>query len=908
MVQLRANMDRSLFSRSSRCTLPIPSSQVVESRTPFIGRIKERERLIEALGQGSRLLTLTGPSGMGKTRLARKVAAEVSGLYEEKGGIWYCSLATCQTAADLEAGVARTLGIPQLHGESLARAIANRGPTLLVLDNVDSVARLCAEVLGRWLDGCPELQMLATSIVPIEVEGAFCLEVGPLEAEDAVSLYLERAHRASGSYELSREDEGAIEKLAGRLDRSPLAIELAAARVRVLPPRTLLARFEERFELLRDSSRGRHGSLTEALTLTWELLTERETLLLSKLSVFEGGFTYEGVLHLLSDGAGRKGEVLELLDGLRSKALLQVDDSEDPPRFHLFESIKDYGHRELLQSGQLEQTLARHATYFVQEGERHLGLIEGEQTLEALGWLKNERDNLLAALHRNLESDPTLSARAGLAIAPVLYHEGHGVTQARLLDSTLDAARRSGASKLVIKALSARSDARKQWGELAEALAASMEALALAREIGDRVEEGHLLIQVASLHVRAGEFEKALPALHLAHRIAIEEAAPMIEGMGLVVHGELARGKKSREEADRHFNRALEIFKDNGLVRRAGLASAFVGMIRLDQGRFRDARRSLLHALAEGRRMGNRTFEANTLGNLGCVEFDAGLLDEAKNFFIEALAIHREIGNSLGEGIATCNLGIIALEREELEKAERLLVGSESILVESGGKTMLGEVLPFIAVVAARRGRILEARQGFADAQSYLPPDDGSLRISRMDLVEGIIEVAEARAFIPSDPAKAESLIELARRRYSSALAQGAFGTALRLLERELSRWASEQRDSERSGASGLRVGPSANWFELLGSPRVRLSRRTAIRRVMDALIEERLKSPGAPLSPHDLFDVGWPNEQLPPDIALRRVYVGISELRKLGLSDVLLHQTEGYLIAPQIPVIREVE
>ena len=774
------------------------------------------------------------------------------------------------------------------------------------------MALLVGDVLGSWLDDCPELKMIATSIVPLGVEGEFCLEVGPMEPADAVDLYMERAHRASSGHTLNDEDEPAIQELVRRLDRSPLAIELAAARVRVLPPRTLLAKFEERFELLHSTAGGSQASLLEALTLTWELLPDEERTGLASLAVFEGGFTYEAAASLLEERSSRA-QTLDLLDGLRSKSLLQVHDLERP-RFQLFESVRDYALRVLAGSGLEEQTLRRHASFFVSKGEEALELVEGAQGQEASQWIKSERDNLVDVHHRFATTDSTLSARAGLILAPLLLMEGHGEAQEQLSVTTLTAARRSQAHRLQVQALLARGTFLKHQGRLEAGLQICREGQALAQAAGERGDEASFLVLAASLLGRMSRHEEARSKLERAERIAAEAGGlPLVEGMSLLTRGEMALMQYRPQEADSFFSRALELFRMHGLVRREGLASAAIGVAKQGLGRFREARRALSHAINASQQMENLPFEASTVGNLGCVELEAGSLHDAELHLQRSLTLHRELGSRLGEAIALVNLGILALEQGDLDLAESHFGASEGILVDFDNSGSRAELLAYIAVLESRRGRLQEAKRSLEDAKGKLPSHDLQGSSSKVGFVEGIIEIAEARSLASTSHEAADALVERARRRLAEAGAgpgpRRDFGAAFRLLEQEVAQWDAGLRQAGSKAASAaLRVGPDADWFELPGSPRVRLSRRTAIRRVMDALVEQRLHAPGTPLDVQDLFDLGWPGENLHPDIALRRVYVGIAELRKLGLSEVLLHQTDGYLLAPKFPVVRQLD
>ena len=889
--------------------MQIVASTAIRDRTPYIGRVRERSLLAEELEAGSALLTLTGPSGIGKTRLARQLLAEVAQCYSDEGGAWFCSLIACQSSADAEAVVARTLGVPQQEGEELARALANRGRMLLVLDNLDSVAAEVGPLLGSWLDRCPQLQLVTTSIVPIEVDGEVRIELGPLEASDAIALYLERAHRAWAGRSFPEAERSAVEELVGRLDRIPLAIELAAARIRVLPPRALLSRFGERFELLRSSStKGRHGSLVEALTLTWELLPKREQAILARASVFEGGFTYDAATAILDEDA-ELAEMLDVLDGLRSKALLQFEET-DPPRFSLFESVREFARRELAQSGLEAETVRRHAAYFVELGEKHARDFEGPKVLSAISWLKAERENLITAHLRNREANPSLSARAGIVLAPILSLEGHSPTELKLLEGTLRAARASKEPKLLTKALEYWSYAIVPHGRVDEALAAVDEGLALADRVGDREAEGHLLVCSASVRLRLGELDIVIEQLDRAIAISREEGLPYLEGAALMTRAS-ATARFDQPLAEKFFTEALAILRHHEFLRQEAIALNWAAGTWTTQGRFREARRALHDALATFRRMGNRFLEAGALMSLGGVALAAGILDESEAHSLESLALQREIGNLRGEGLVCGNLGFVALERGDLALAERRLVDAVGILKETGDRHYHAAVLPFLAVLEARVGRSTEARQSLAEARAYFEGVGDRASVFVTELLEGSVELAEARSLPVTRLQEAEALVARARARLEEAT-PARLGTAdcrfeaVRLLEQDLERWRAGSREIAVDVSNeGLKISAEAGWFETPDGRRVDMRRRVAIRRILAALAEQRLDAPGEGLTPFQLFEIGWPGEQLHPEGATRRVYLGIWTLRDLGLGEVLLNQTDGYLLDPNVPLHR---
>ena len=881
----------------------MPSSWSKRSggRTPFIGRRRERELLAGDLVKGPGLFTITGPSGMGKTRLALQVTTDVASSFEDEGGVWFTSLATCQGEADVEAAVARSLGIPQRQGRELARAMANRGPMLLVLDNLDPVTEKAGALLGLWLDRCPELRMLATSILPSRVEGEVRFELGPLEPLDAVNLYLERAHRAWAGRSFSDADQPMVEELVGRLDRIPLAIELAAARVRVLPPRALLSRFGERLDLLRSDEPGRQGSLLEALALTWELLSKEEQEILARASVFEGGFTFDAAAAILREGL--QVEMLDVLDGLRSKALLQIDESE-PPRFTLYESVQAFAHRELERSGSVALIRDAHARYFLETGEATAERLEGPDSLHALGWLKAERENLVAVHGRYQEKRPEFTVRAGLVLAPLLVMEGHGI---QLLETTVQAARAFGDPTLLARSLGFRAVAISPLGRADEGLIDLEEALALVREVGNLEEEGQLLVRLGSVHLRRNQIEAAVEPLQLAIRIGRELNAPLLEGSALMTLGAGEHTRRNMEVAEQLFNQAIFLLRRHGFERRESLALSWLAGVWTSQGRLHEARHALLDALGNARKTGNRVYEGNVLVNFGALALAGGLLDEAERSSMEALEIQREVGDLRAQGIATGNLGILALERGDLELAEARLTSSLGILGECGAHRLYNSILPFLAVVQAASGRLGQGRRTMDEAIAAARSADDLANLTAAELLEGLILLSEARVVAPTQPEEAAEMRRTVRERLARSTGPGAPKTgssfeAIRLLERAL------EEDGDDHDRPSLEIGRDAAYFELAEGGRVDLRRRTSLRRMLEALAQRRLDAPGQGLAAHELFAAGWPGVEIEAEAAMRRVYINVWILRDLGLSNVLLHQTDGYLLDPQTPLLRRSE
>ncbi len=892
-----------VYSNDMQEKLPVRIEGTViapPDRTPFIGRRSEFAALLAEIEGDARLLTIIGPSGMGKTRLSRQVlAAETADHFRAAGGAWFCEVEACRTEADLQMAVARTLGISQQQGPLLARAIANRGPTLLVLDNLDEVARQASSILGEWVDSCPELQILVTSIVPSGMEGEICFELGPLDANDAIALYLETARRAWADREFGDADTLAVEELVGRLDRIPLAIELAAARVRVLPPRALLDRIGERFELLQTSRPGRHGSLLRALSLTWELLSDREQRLLAHTSIFVGGFSLDAAIAVLGEGESAN-VVVELLDGLRAKALIQLDASA-PSRFSLYESVREFAGLQLQKSGDEERAFRRHADHFSSHGARHADEFEGRNPLPAIRWLKAERENLLAAHHRMFDLDPLISTRAGLALLVVLELDGLSVSESGLLDSIVRAARAAGDPTQLLSALGRRATAFRRHGRLDDARAEVDGALALAVASSARLLQGHLLVESAAIGLMTGEIARAVSELEAAILLGHDEGDVLIEGSALRLLGVAEEMRGSLEESFRYCERALALFRSTGLPRYESQALIDLGTALARQTRFREARQAYQEALPILQRLESVGAEADLLVNLGGIEMAAGRLDEAERLTVSGLEQERRLGQRTFEAVALGNLGIIYLERGEPSLAEPSLLEAISIFDGWGETRNLAELLTFLAVSQSMQGRLEEARTNFADARELFEKDGNRSGLDTWELLRAFLDLAEARA----PGAEASALEARARARLQAASSSGKTMTdgrivGVRLLEKELSRSASSPREPRPS----LVVGPDADWFVLCGPERIDLRRRTALRRILLSLARQRRDAPGAGMSQQELFECGWVGEKALAESAALRVYNAIRTLRSLGLSAALLRHDSGYLLDPELPLI----
>ncbi|MET0917912.1 MAG: adenylate/guanylate cyclase domain-containing protein, partial [Burkholderiales bacterium] len=380
--------------------------------TTFIGREREIADARRELGKAT-LLTLVGAGGIGKTRLALQVAAEV--LEDYPDGVWLVEFAPLNDARLVPQAVASVLGVKQEAGHSMTEALVKHihdRRLLLVLDNCEHVVQTCAALAGRLMRRGPQARILASSREPLRVPGEVCFPVHALAvpgAQDsvaadalpqypAVRLLVDRATAARPTFSLTEDNARAVAEICQRLDGIPLAIELAAARVRALSVESIAARLNDRFHLLTGGSRTalpRHQTLRALIDWSYDLLTESEGILFRRLAVFSGGWTLEAAEAVCSGDAVDESDVLNILTDLIDKSLVIVVAEGD--RYRLLETVRQYADERATQSGESDATRSRHLAFFLALAEKLAPELLGPEQAVALKRLDLERENILSA-------------------------------------------------------------------------------------------------------------------------------------------------------------------------------------------------------------------------------------------------------------------------------------------------------------------------------------------------------------------------------------------------------------------------------------------------------------------------------------------------------------------------------
>jgi diguanylate cyclase (GGDEF)-like protein len=614
----------------------------------FVGRSRETEQ-VKCLLQDGRLVTITGPGGIGKTHLAVHTASVMLGEFE--AGVYFVPLAAIRDAELVAATMAQTLGVAEPGSKSPLEGVKARlrdKEVLLVLDNFEQLlgSSDAASMVSDLLAACPQVKVLVTSREALRVRGERLFDLPPLAVPDvdlttklpgaaglagypAVAMFVQCAQAARADFALTDDNAGAVARMCARLDGLPLAIELVAARVKVLSPSEMLARLkgpgdQEALRLLTGGPRDmpdRHRTMRSAIGWSYDLLADEEQEVFTRLGVFAGGFTLDAAEAVVGGDGSTHDNVLEIVSSLLDKSLLKRVSGEGAgeARFAMLETLREYALEKLVEKGEASAVGRRHAEYYLALAERAEPRLVGPEQKEWLGALSNEYDNMRGALAwAQAAGEWEMLAHLASLLWRLWYLQGPVGEGRAWLDNAL--ARPEEVSPPVrARVLQGAGVLARSQGDLARAKERLVEGLALWRDLGDKQGLSNVLNSLGLLAIEQANYEEAQPYL--------EESAAL-----------------DRERGD---------------TQRLAVSLNNLGGVAFFRHDYAEATRFYTESLELRRELGDRWGIANSLYNMGEVAQHEGEYERAGALYKESLVLRQEVGDK--RGICPCVDGLAAV-------------------------------------------------------------------------------------------------------------------------------------------------------------------------------------------------------------------------------------------------------
>lgn len=986
----------SLSSTTERDT----STNLYPLRTTFRGREKELGLLDQMLRSGKRLVTLTGAGGTGKTRLARRFAEKSLEETPNRfpGGIWHVDLTEARNQENLLESTADVLGAGHDRDleVNLGWVIAARGSVLIVFDNFEQLDTACGRTLVNWLDRAPEAAFLVTSRHRLRLIEEHLLEVAPLHVPsassttreetghcDAVALFLDRARALTPDYFPTDDELSAIAQIVRKLDGLPLAIELAASRMRVLSPEGILDRLTCRFDLLRQDTgelATHQATLEKTLGWSWNLLSPTEQSVLAQLSVFRGGFSIEAaeaVVDLSTQESSAT--VLDVIQDLRDKSLVATQQkTRNAPkvRFCLLQSLKEYVMKRLDELGQRRAVERRHSQHFAARARQWHQSTTYEGEAEILIHLTLERENLRAVLERFLRASQSVigttdTADLGfselpsatdealsvlLVLNPTLSGCGQLDTFFSSVERLVDIASRKGdgSEVLLVELLITYGQALRASNRLADSKTQLESALARARSLNCERLIGRALYGLGSIQFDNAQWKEARTTVKSAISTFEKCREPILQAKAIQLLGAIHQDRGQLQEAAAHYQQVLRIVEPYGdsvvlgltlvnlgavLVRRSGFAQAqeklesalvvfenlghrplesvamsCLGEFMLREGPGQRVQRLLQHSVDFFLKHGFRNYACRALVSLGLLMVELREIARAQEIWKQAHAIQKTMGGRKYTELGVFQLEAFILWETGVLQAAEVRLG-EAVVVAKSVNNVCVEVktMAHLGALKADLGDVDEAKRILDDCDRLLEGHDLPTAEAAVQACRGILNMARARRAASSgedDVARRENA--KARQRLAQYIKGATLGpdSPLDYFSRHAARRLDQAlADADRIGVriecldpegTALFVDAECRCFRGPGRDFVDLSGKSKLRAILHTLVAARHDDQNS-VTLEQLIASAWPDEKLTHESAKRRIHVAIATLRKLGLDAVLLRDSNGYALDPDV-------
>jgi predicted ATPase len=685
-----------------------PSSGVASHNLPaqtttFIGRQEEIARAREMLlREDIRIVTLTGPGGTGKTRLSLEIAAQLHDHF--KDGVFFVPLADSSDQNQVVSRIAQELEVREAGSQPLLdnlKAFLRDKDILLVLDNFEQLVST-ALVVANLISASPSLKALVTSRIRLNLRGENELAIDPLDIPDlttilpleqlqeneSIKLFADRARAASPSFHLTRENSSDVAQICQRLDGLPLAIELAAARIKLLAPQAILIRLNDRLKLLTGGAQdlpARQRTLRSTLDWSYSLLNAQEKILYARLAVFVGGFTLED-----AEAVCNLEDNMDILEGIASlvnnSLLKQEETTGGDSRFRMLETIREYALQRLAESNEQTELQRRHAHQYMGmvANQASFGIMSRESTLW-LNRLEREHDNIQAALEWCLATPA--GRELALSVLDILtwfwyrrgfFNEGRTWTD-RLLAAS------AGEPKPIRAAALQMSSRMAMWrGDLVSAVTRAKESLTLWQRLEDEQKVPMSLMETGVVLINIGNDREAHTLLKEAEALFKETSVSYFHAITLVHLGNVALGLGNPAEARDWLEKAHPLFREIGEPWGLSFVLNNLGEVARVQGHYQEAYGYYKESAALLQATGDKGDLARLIHTLGYIASHEGEDARAEERFRESLAMFRRLGNK--RGIAECIAGLASLRAKEGKPqiAAQMLGAAEALLRASG--------------------------------------------------------------------------------------------------------------------------------------------------------------------------------------------------------------------------------